>query len=128
MKIQEGDANIPIDLRQDPAPFPEPRIFNWSKDGQPLSDDLNVTYSTITFPLVTRNNAGNYMVSATNFLLSNDSSQQLGSDAGTFYLDVLCEQLYTYATFKCMISILIIIRSTIVCNRSSYVTTVCTVG
>ena len=90
MKIQEGDANIPIDLHQDPAPFPEPNIFNWSKDGQPLSASLSITYSTLTFSSVTRNSTGNYMVSTTNFLLSN-SSQQLGSDIGTFYLDILCE-------------------------------------
>ena len=90
VKIQEGDANIPVDLRQDPAPFPEPSTFNWSKDGQPLSADLNVTYSTLIFSSITRNSTGNYTVSATNFLLSN-SSQQLWSDTGIFYLDVLCE-------------------------------------
>ena len=90
VKIQEGDVNIPIDLRKDPAPFPEPSIFNWSKDGQPLLADLDTTYSILNFSSVTRNRTGNYTVLATNFLLSN-SSQQLWSDTGTFYLDVLCE-------------------------------------
>ena len=86
-----------IDLRQDPAPFPEPRIFNWSKDGQLLSDDNNynisLTYSNVTFLLVTRNISGNYTVIATNFLLGN-FSQQLGSDVGSFHLDVLCKYCY----------------------------------
>ena len=99
VKIQEGDANIPIDLRQDPASFPEPSIFNWSKDGQPLSADFNVTYSTLTFPLVARNSTGNYTVSAINFLLGN-LSQQLWSDTGTFYLDVLCEYQYIIHCIK----------------------------
>ena len=91
VRIQEGDTDVTIDLGQDPAPFPEPGIFNWSKDGQPLSDDniiVSLTYSNVTFLLVTRNISGNYTVSATNFLLDN-TSQQLGSDVGSFNLDVL---------------------------------------
>ena len=87
--------DVTIDLHQDPAPFPEPRIFNWSKDGQPLSDsvDISLTYSNVTFYLVTRNSTGNYTVSATNFLLDS-SFQQLGSDNANFYLDVLCEYVH----------------------------------
>ena len=86
----EGYADITVDLLQDPAPFPEPRIFTWSKDGQLLLADISHTYSNMTFPSVRRNNTGNYTVSATNFLLDN-SSQELGSDTGSFYLDVLCK-------------------------------------
>ena len=96
VRIQEGDTNITIDLRQDPAPFPEPSIFNWSKDGRPLSGDNNIislTYSNVTFLLVTRNISGNYTISATNFMLDN-ISQQLGSDVGSFHLDVLCKYFY----------------------------------
>jgi hypothetical protein len=92
VRIQEGDTEVTIDLRQDPAPFPDPSIFNWSKDGRPLSSDniISVTYSNMTFLLVSRNISGNYTVSATNFLLDN-ISQQLGSDIGSFHLDVLCK-------------------------------------
>ena len=92
VQIQEGDTNIIIDLCQDPAPFPKPGIFNWSKDGQPLSDDsiTSLTFSNVTFLLVTRSISGNYTVSATNFLLDN-TSQQLGNDVGSFHLDVLCK-------------------------------------
>ena len=95
VRIQEGDTDVTIDLGQDPAPFPEPGIFNWSKDGQPLLDDsiVSLTFSNVTFLLVTRNISGNYTVSATNFLLDN-TSQQLGSDVGSFHLDVLCKYFY----------------------------------
>ena len=92
VRIQEGDKEVTIDLGQDPAPFPEPSIFNWSKDGQQLWDDHNIslTDSNVTFLLVTRNISGNYTVNATNFLLDN-TAQQVGSDVGSFYLDVLCK-------------------------------------
>ena len=94
VRIQEGDTDVTIDLRQDPAPFPEPSIFNWNKDGQPLlADIMSRTYSNVTFLSVTRNMSGNYTVSAINFLLDNPS-QQLGSDVGSFQLDVLCKQYY----------------------------------
>ena len=95
VRLQDGDVNIPVDLHQDPAPFPEPDIFNWSKDGQQLSADVNATYSTLTFSTVTKNSTGKYTVTATNFLLDN-SSQQLGSDTGCIFLDVLCEYYYYY--------------------------------
>ena len=90
VRVVEGYANVTIDLLQGPAPFPESSIFNWSKDGKPLLADISQTYSNMTFPSVRRNNTGNYTVSATNFLLDN-SSRQLGSDTGSFYLDVLCK-------------------------------------
>ena len=94
VRIQEGDTNVIIDLQQDPAPFPEPSIFNWSKDGQSLSSNdnniISIAYSMVTFLLVTRNTSGNYTVSATNFLLDNPS-QELGRDIGGFYLNVLCK-------------------------------------
>jgi hypothetical protein len=92
VRIQEGDTEITIDLRQDSAPFPEPSIFNWSKDGRPLLSDniISLTYSNVTFLVVSKNISGNYTVSATNFLLDN-TSQQLGSDIGSFHLDVLCK-------------------------------------
>ena len=41
-----------------------------------------------------RSDAGNYVVSVTNFLLDN-SSQPVGSDTGSFSLDVLCKWMFT---------------------------------
>ena len=94
VRLQDGDVNIPVDLHRDPAPFPEPDIFNWSKDGQ-LLGDVSATYSTLIFSTVTKNSSGKYTVTATNFLLDN-SSQQLGSDTGSIFVDVLCEYYYYY--------------------------------
>ena len=91
--IEEGSENIPIDLRQEPSAFPEPTRFSWNKNGQPLSEtDLTLTYSNITFNTVRRADAGNYTVSATNFVLPGTSgASQVGSDTGSFYLDVICK-------------------------------------
>ena len=91
VKIQEGDLNVPINLLQEPAAFPEPSDFDWLVGGQPLrQNDITTTYSSVTFASVMRSHTGNYAVTATNFLLDN-ATQQVGSDAGSFYLDVLCK-------------------------------------
>ena len=94
VKFQEkAEVNVPVDLRQDPPAFPEPTDFTWTRNGQPsLRSGLTTTYSNVTFDSVMRSDAGNYTVTATNFLLS-DSSRPIGSDSGSFYLDVLCKFL-----------------------------------
>ena len=93
IKIEEGSRNITVELRQDPAAFPEPTLFSWSKDGLPLSaTELTLTYSNVTIDTVRRADAGNYTVTATNFVLSDISvANQVSSDAGSFYLDVICK-------------------------------------
>ena len=92
VKLQErSEVNVPVDLRQDPPAFPEPTNFTWMRNGQAsLRSGLTTTYSNVTFDSVMRSDAGNYTVTATNFLL-NDSSRPIGSDSGSFYLDVLCK-------------------------------------
>ena len=90
-RIMENSLNIPIDLSQDPIPFPVPTSFNWTKDGASLNG-LAVTYSNITFPVVSRNDSGRYQVSATNYVLGSDT-KQVGTDTGSFILDVICEIL-----------------------------------
>lgn len=91
VRIQEGDLDVPIDLRQEPAAFPEPN-FEWLIGGQPLirQNGISTTYSSITFDSIVRTDSGNYTVNATNFLLDN-SNEPVGNDVGSFYLDVLCE-------------------------------------
>ena len=90
-RIVENSLNIPVDLSQDPAPFPEPTSYNWIRNNVQLSRPSSMlTYSTITFPSVSRSDAGNYVVSATNFVLDNDMVQ-IGSDTGSFSLDVICK-------------------------------------
>ena len=94
-RIVENSLNIPIDLSQlqEPAAFPEPTLYNWTRNGVQLSSPPSMhvlTYSTITFNAVSRNDSGNYAVSATNFVLESNSVQ-VGSDTGSFSLDVICK-------------------------------------
>jgi hypothetical protein len=91
LKIQEGDLDVPVDLLLEPVAFPLPSEFEWLKDGRPLrqSDIVTTTYSSVTFASIMRTDAGNYTVNTTNFLL--DNVTPLGSDTGSFYLDVLCK-------------------------------------
>ena len=91
LKILEGDLNILIDLLKEPTAFPEPSDFEWLLDGQPLrGNGITTSYSSVLFASVMRTDAGNYTVNATNFLLDN-SSQPVGSDTGSFHLDVVCK-------------------------------------
>ena len=89
VRITEGDFNVPIDLLQEPEAVPEPK-FDWFVDGRQLRSGATTTYSSVTFDSVLRTDAGNYVVNATNYLLDN-SSQPVGSDTGSFSLDVLCK-------------------------------------
>ena len=93
VRIEEGSRNITVDLHQDPAAFPEPTLFSWNKDGQPLSaTELTLTYSSVTINTVRRADAGNYTITATNFVLpSSPVANQLSNDTGSFYLDVICK-------------------------------------
>ena len=92
LKILEGDLNVPVDLLLKPMPFPLPSKLEWLKDGRPLrqSDLITTTYSSVTFTSVMRTDAGNYTVNAMSFLLDG-VTQPVGSDMGSFYLDVLCK-------------------------------------
>ena len=92
MKVLENSQNVTIDLHQEPAAFPEPTLFNWKKDRQPLADQAVLTYSNVTFGTVRRADTGNYTVAATNFVLpGSPENNQVGNDTGSFYLDVICK-------------------------------------
>ena len=91
-RIVENSLNVPVDLSQDPAAFPEPTSYTWTRNGVQLSSPLSMlTYSTITFPSVSRSDAGNYVVSAMNFVPDNNNTVLIGSDTGSFSLDVICK-------------------------------------
>ena len=91
MRIEENSENVLIDLLQEPAPFPEPNSFQWYKNEQRLTEaDRPLTYSNVTFSTVSREDAGNYIVSATNFVIGSNT-EQVGNDTGNFYLDVICK-------------------------------------
>ena len=74
VRIEENSENVPVDLRQEPAAFPEPTSFRWYKDGQPLTQaDCPLTYSNVTFNTIRREDAGSYSVSATNFIIGSNT-------------------------------------------------------
>ena len=90
-RIVENSLNVPVDLSQDPTAFPMPTTYTWTRNGASLSGPPpTLTYSNVTFPSVSRNDAGNYAVSATNFDLNNNTVP-IGSDMGSFSLDVICK-------------------------------------
>ena len=92
VKVLENTSNVTIDLLQGPDSFPEPTLFSWSKDGQPLMADLLLTHSNVTFATVRRGDTGNYTITATNFVLpGSPGTDQVGNDTGSFYLDVICK-------------------------------------
>ena len=96
---EDKSENILVDLHQEPAGFPVPTLFSWSKNGQPLTT-RPLTYSSVTFDTVRRADAGNYTVIAKNFD-SRDPAVEVGSDTGSFYLDVLCK-LYRMTSYHCI--------------------------
>ena len=93
-RIVENNLNVPVDLSQAPAAFPQPRNFTWTRNTVMLNNPtLSLTYSSIIFPSVRRSDAGRYVVSATNFVIDNDMVQ-IGSDIGSFTLDVICKTMF----------------------------------
>lgn len=88
LNIVENTVSVPVELSQSPVAFPEPTLFNWSKNGQAFNDP-SLTYSSVTFTPLRRSDTGNYMVSATNYILGS-STEQVGNDTGSFFLNVIC--------------------------------------
>ena len=88
LNIVENTLNVPVELSRSPAAFPEPTLFNWNKDGQAFTSP-SLTYSRVTFTPLRRSDAGNYVVSATNFIIDT-SPNQVGNDTGSFFLNVIC--------------------------------------
>ena len=96
--------DVPVDLSQEPSAYPEPtnsQSFTWYKDGQSLTSSRlsETTYSRLTFSTVLREDAGNYAVSATNYISeSMRNDERIGSDMGNFQLDVICKLETTILT------------------------------
>ena len=88
LNIEENTLNVPVELSQSPAAFPEPTLFNWNKDGQAFTSPT-LTYSSVTFTPLRRSDTGNYVVSATNYIIDSNI-EQVGSDIGSFFLNVIC--------------------------------------
>ena len=91
LKIEENSENVPVNLLQEPTAYPLPSSFMWRKDGQLVDGSrVSLTYSNATFAKVAREDDGVYTVSATNFVIGS-STQQVGTDTGSFRLDVICK-------------------------------------
>jgi hypothetical protein len=87
---EDISRNIPVDLREQPSGFPEPTVFSWMRGGEPFTTRPR-TYSSITFDTVTRDDTGTYTVTATNFAFGAPPAVEVGSDTGSFSLNVLCK-------------------------------------
>ena len=96
MRVLEGKRNVPIDLALDPPAYPIPSSFSWMIDRESLNTSPALTYSTATFDTIERLDSGDYAVNATNFIPDNPT-QQIGSDTGSFTLDVICK-FYLHST------------------------------
>lgn len=97
MKIEENSQNVRVDLSQEPVAFPEPSTpdsYTWTKGGQPLTSPGMLTYSSVTFDTITRADSGRYSVTATNYVSGLATGQIIGSDTGSFRLNVICKQNY----------------------------------
>ena len=90
VRVLDGRRNIPVDLALDPPAFPIPSLFSWTIHRESLNTGPALTYSTATFDTIERRDSGDYAVNATNFILDNPT-QQIGSDTGSFTLDVICK-------------------------------------
>ena len=85
--------NVVINISLNPLPYPLDNIsFTWSHDGTPLTNDIAIlTYSSVTFHRILREESGDYDVTATNFA----QGRQVGNDTGSFHLDVICKFLWS---------------------------------
>ncbi len=94
----EGDAfpNGSLGIEQQ-QPFPFPSSFTWSRDGDPLlniSANVSFGYPELSLNPVSRTDSGLYTLTASNYLLDNDSVL-IGNGTGSFTLNVLCKFLGT---------------------------------
>ena len=75
--------------------FPYPRSFSWEKDGNTVENTTRQSfgYPDLRINPVSRDDSGVYTLTATNYRLDNESVE-IGSDSGSFTLDVLCKDWY----------------------------------
>ena len=90
VRVVENSGNFPIDISQEPTAFPTDTVsFEWTRGVQSLisGPGLSLTYSTVTFSNIDRQDSGNYSVFASNVL----EGREVGNDTGSFNLDVICK-------------------------------------
>ena len=92
------NEELSLDLREPGSPpaFPFPSEFMWSRDDgaelESVPDTRIFNYSTIFIGSVLRSDAGTYTLTATSYQL--DEVTLVGTDSGTFTLNILCEFRY----------------------------------
>ena len=81
-----------INLQQLQAPdaFPFPQQFSWTADN---NSRVAFGYPSVTFQPFMREDAGTYILTATNYRLDN-TSVVVGMDTGSFTLDVQCKSIW----------------------------------
>ena len=86
----EGSTNT-VSLDQTPDAFPFPQQFSWTVNGSPANNNSrSFGYPSVTFQSYSRRDAGTYNLTATNYRLD-DTSVVVGTDTGSFILDVQCK-------------------------------------
>lgn len=101
-KYKENTKHVQIDLGLTPMPFPEPSTITLSfeKKEQRIitsrrsNDSIQFNGSLLLFDEITRDHAGIYFLTATNYRLDN-TSREVGTFTGKFTLDVICKW-YSY--------------------------------
>ena len=93
-----------LDLSEPGSPpaFPFPS-FSWSRDGQSLSNATATRqygYPSIFIGSVQPSDAGNYTLSAMNY--ASDETTPVGSDVGSFTLNVLCKFSWGHLVCACV--------------------------
>ena len=79
-----------IDLQQAPDAFPFPQQFSWTANN---NSRVAFGYPSVTFLLPIRGDTGTYTLTATNYRLDN-TSVVVGTDTGSFTLDVQCKSIW----------------------------------
>ena len=90
VRVVENSRNFPIDISQEPTAFPTDTVsFEWTRGVRPLISDpgVSLTYFTVTFSNIDRQDSGNYFVFASNVV----EDREVGNDTGSFNLNVICK-------------------------------------
>ena len=93
MVVVEGTTGT-VSLNKTTDVFPYPQEFGWTVDESPANNNSRVTfgYPSVTFQPYIREDAGVYTLTATNYRLD-DNSVVVGTDTGSFTLDVQCKSV-----------------------------------
>ena len=87
--VVEGTTRT-INLRQAPDAFPFPQQFSWTTNN---NSRVTFGYTSVTFLPFIREDTGTYNLTATNYRLD-DTSVVVGTDTGSFTLDVQCKSIW----------------------------------